>query len=126
MTALDLSAFVGLPYETPNGCWQLVRRVYAACLGLELPAYTTAAEGLSREALATLIDSQRAAWRLVEDEQPGDVVLFRVLGAACHVGIVQAPGRFLHVLHPGHTARIESYTAPTWRPRVEGFYRHAL
>lgn len=118
---LDLGAFVGLPYESPNGCWRLVRRVYAELLGRALPDYATGP--LSRAALAALIDSQRAGWRPVADPQAGDVVLFRIAGAACHVGVVQAPGRFLHVLHPGQTSRIEAWDAPAWRRRLEGFYR---
>lgn len=122
---LDLGRFVGLPYAAPNGCWQLVVAVYRELFGLALPDYAGDAAGLTREALAALIDTQRSAWRPVEAERPGDVVLFRILGAPCHVGVVQAPGLFLHVLHAGQTARIESYRAPTWRQRIEGFYRHA-
>lgn len=122
---LDLGRFVGLPYAAPNGCWRLVVAVYRELFGLALPDYTADAAGLSRAALASLIDTQRSAWCRVEVERPGDVVLFKILGAACHVGVVQAPGQFLHVLHAGQTARIESYRSPAWRPRVEGFYRHA-
>jgi cell wall-associated NlpC family hydrolase len=123
VTALDFSTFVGRAYAGPNSCWSLVREVYAEAFGRALPAYDADAAGLSRAALAALIDSQRAGWAEVEAEQAGDVVLFRILGAACHVGVVQAPGLFLHVLLPGDTARIESYRGPTWRPRIEGFYR---
>lgn len=123
---LAVSAFVGRPYRAPNGCWQLVRQVYAELLGIELPGFEAESAAVGRDGWAALIEQHRHTWQPVEAPVPGDVVLFRVLGAACHVGVVVAPPLFLHALAPGTTARVESWRSLTWKPRLVGFYRHAV
>lgn len=119
-----MSPFVGLPYEEPNGCWRLLQFVYQQLFNLRLPTYAAQSSGMGREQLAALISCERGDWREVECERPGDAVLFNIFGAASHIGIVQCPGMFLHVMRPGDTSRIESYRSPAWRNRIEGFYRH--
>jgi len=121
---MNAAAYVGAHYEL-RGCWELLRRVYRAELQIDLPSYASAAPTMDRERLSELIRAERAAWISIApgDERPTDAILFRVLGRESHIGIVVEKGRFLHA-RPGTQACIESYRAPQWSRRVEGFYRH--
>ena len=124
---MDLSAYVGLPYQD-RGCWELLRRVYREQLGIDVPDYAEAygrLEARQRAQLAALIAAERRPWLAVQEgqERAGDAVLMRITGHPSHIGVVAEPGRFLHVFQ-GATACIESYRSPRWRPRLEGFYRH--
>lgn len=122
---MNVSAYVGLPYQR-NGCWHLVRRVYADEYGIALQAYDDEVPAsANRHDVASVIEANQREWAPAESEREGDVILFRVLGANSHVGIV-LPGRlFLHAFGTDKTSRVDSYRAPIWAPRIEGFYRHA-
>ena len=121
---MNVAPFVGLPYQ-PNGCWHLVRKVYAEEFGIELPGYDDQVPaGTSRHDVAATIHAAAVDWSPVVVEQEGDVVLFRILGAASHVGIVLGAKRFLHAFGTNKTSRVDSYRSPIWAPRIEGFYRH--
>lgn len=119
---MNFSRYVGVEYEL-RGCWELVRQVYLNELQIELPTYAEHATEMDRARLGELISAERMAWLRVEDERPGDAILFRIWGQLSHVGIVAGAGRFLHA-RPGTQACIESYRHATWSRRVEGFYRH--
>ena len=116
---IDLSRWVGLPYQPPHGCWLLVRQVYRELFGIELDAYTVR----SVREINAAIASHLPEWVAVDDERPGDLILIR--GAPRHIAVVAGGGRMLHVMNEGDTSRIESYRSPRWRPSIEGFYRHA-
>jgi len=63
-------------------------------------------------------------WREVSPEQLGDVILLRVRGQPCHVGVVVARGKFLHSLE-GTQSCVERYENLKWHRRTLGFYRYA-
>lgn len=115
--------YVGASWEA-RGCWQLLRRVYAEQLGLELPSY--AEEYGDGSGAAALILAESVAWHAVPPggERPGDAALFSMAGDPAHVGVVVGAGRFLHI-REGQTATIESYRGPIWSRRLVGFFRHA-
>lgn len=122
---MNVAPYVGLPYER-NGCWKLVRRVYSAEFGIDLPAYDEEVPAsANRYDVATAIDENAIDWSPVVPEREGDVVLFRILGANSHVGIVLGQRLFLHAFGQDKTSRVDSYRSPIWAPRIEGFYRHA-
>ncbi|MBE3605150.1 C40 family peptidase [bacterium] len=63
-------------------------------------------------------------WREAAPEQLGDVILLRVRGQPCHVGVVVARGKFLHAFE-GTRSCVERYDGLKWRRRIMGFYRYA-
>ena len=121
--------YVGIPYQnrgrTREGadCWGLACLVYAAELGMILPAlsnrYANAADASEVGALAM---DQAPLWEEVRDVRPLDLVLLRIGAHACHVGIVVEPGLMLHLLR-GCNAVIERYDGPLWERRVVGVFR---
>jgi len=94
--------FVGLPYQEPFGCFQLVRHVYKEMYNLPIR------------------DIKDIAVK-VRDPQEGDVVLFD--GEVWHVGLVIREGEMIHC-YRGGTSCVESYLTMRWRNRIVGFYRH--
>ncbi len=130
---MDLSAYIGLPYaergRTRAGldCWGLVRLVYLETWGIKLPVYLEddyAAADMART--SHLIDRHRqAGWSPVEagTERTGDVILLRVMGLPCHVGLVAGKGRMLHVMGE-QDVTCERYGSALWAKRVMGFYRY--
>ena len=119
---MNLSAYVGMPYQD-RGCWELLRRVYAEQLSIELPSYADEyLNAADQHDLARLIREKRTQWLRVDAEQPGDGVLLNILGEPTHIGIVAEPGSMLHVVR-NCTSVIESYRSPKWARRIEGFYR---
>ena len=130
-----VSDYVGIPFH-PFGrdrkgcdCWGLVRLVLAERFGLDVPSYDGRYAGAGRQDVAELgrlIDLER---RLLDvaavpagAERAGDIVLLRVLGQPCHVGVVVAAGHMLHV-EAGIDAMVERYRGVAWERRVLGFWR---
>ncbi|MFL6097912.1 MAG: hypothetical protein ACJ71Y_20870 [Blastococcus sp.] len=129
---MDWNRFVGLwPEELdPSGalgpCWPLVRAVYRAGLGVDLPAHDTvpAGDGPAIEAAARA-EIAANPWRPVDlgRERAFDVMLCEDEGGAGHVGVVLEPGRLLHAMR-GHASCQTRYDRRTGRPfRIAGIYR---
>ena len=131
----SFARYVGLPFRdhgrdiTGVDCWGLVRLVYAELAGIELPSYTEqygCLTGYPDLALAALIRAELPAWSPVAsgEERALDGVALRMGVAETHIGVVVAPGLFLHA-RQGSESVIERYHATAWCRRVAGFYRHA-
>lgn len=130
----DANKYVGLRYlaggrdvdgEVPGvDCWGLVRLVYDREFGIKLPGH----DGVNRdttsdEDLADYAAAQMEDWERVRNPEPGDMVRLRIRGNPMHVGIVTAPGDFLHV-RAGNDSVVDRYRSRLWADRVEGFYRY--
>lgn len=121
--------YVGLPFvahgRDRNGCdcYGLVRLALMENFGITAPLYLGYDDPNLKMHTANYIDTVKTEWFQVPTEKPGDILLLRVAGVPCHVGLVIVPGQMLHVME-GIEASIESYNAPGWRRRIEGFYRH--
>ncbi len=121
--------YVGIPYRQHGrnragaDCWGLVRLVYAEQFDHDLPSFSEAYADSADERIVELLAKHREGWDKVDDPQPGDVVLFKVIGQLAHVGIAAAPGTFLHA-REGHAATIERLESGSWKHRIEGFYRY--
>lgn len=125
--------YIGLPYTLHGRTFDGVD-----CYGLCLLVweYEFGLIGL-RDAYYTSLQSEIYAlsqglqdWRRIKQPIVGDAVLFNYAGRPLHVGVVVQEGWMLHVenndckLRPKYST-CERYTAPLWRPRLEGFYRYA-
>jgi len=127
--------YIGLPFadhgRTRSGvdCWGLVRLVLAERFGIDVPSYDGSyRQTTDRTDLDYLISTERSsAWTSVPlgTEQPGDVVLLRCLGAACHVGLVVAAGVMIHA-EVGLDTVLDRYDTTRWAARVQGIYRAAV
>lgn len=133
---MNLSEYVGIPYRDAGrsrdgaDCWGLAALVFDEVFGIALPAhpdgYTRPESAAARAAIAELSETIRRDLFVqipAGAEETGDLVLMRIGGAPCHVGVVVVPGSMLSV-RQGQTSVIESYRAMVWRSRVEGFYRY--
>jgi cell wall-associated NlpC family hydrolase len=127
----DWSEYIGIPYKfggsDRNGvdCWGLVRLVYRERYGRELPAFEH--NGLTEEECGLLVDHSKPLMNARRLDWPrlGDLVVMKIYGHPCHVGIVVGgPGErnLLHTLK-GHDSVIDRYDGPTWQCRLDGFYR---
>lgn len=140
-----VAEYIGLPWQ-PKGrdrggvdCWGLAWLVAAERFGLTLPLYLAGYDGAARadvEDIGRLVAAELGPWRPIVApdpatgalafgaERPGDFLLIRQHGHACHVGIVVAPGWMLHI-EEGIDSVTVDYDGRVWRRRVVGVYRHA-
>lgn len=122
--------YVGIPYadrgRTRAGadCWGLVRLVMHEQFKIDLPSFDGQYEGSDDVCqIQELIAAHQEGWRQIDRPQPGDVVLFRVMGTVSHIGLVVDGGRFVHARR-GHAVAIERLSSGRWHHRVVGFYRY--
>lgn len=134
--------FVGTPWRAYGrdragvDCWGLIVLVYDEVFGIALPRYDGRSWPCGREAKAeetaaaradigTFMAEEAAAWQVVkpDSERAGDVLLLRLGGAPCHVGVVTEPGWMLHA-QERMDAVIETYRSFVWERRIAGIYRH--
>ena len=116
--AVEAMSMLGIKYryggntpETGLDCSGLVRYVFKAALGTDLPR--TAAE-ISR--VGEKIDSH--------DLQPGDLVFYNTLRRGfSHVGIYLGDSKFIHSPSAGGEVRIESMDIAYWKKRFVGARR---
>ena len=82
-------------------CWGLLRLIYAAELGIELPSYghISAEDTVKKEQAFLSGGDDFNVWRQVtSDPDPFDVVVMRVYGSrhVGHCGVVTNDGQILH------------------------------
>jgi cell wall-associated NlpC family hydrolase len=122
--------YIGLPFKSGGrghdglDCWGMVHVVYREVFHREVPPYAEYADAYDIEEVGALVRGEIVTrWREVSPEQLGDVLLLRVRGQPCHVGVVVASGKFLHSFE-GTQSCIERYDNLKWRRRILGFYRY--
>lgn len=121
--------YVGVPYlhkgRTREGldCWGLVRLVYAEQFAIAIPSYVDDYEPEQYTDIAQLISERKDAWEKTDYPKVGDVVLFRIVGVLCHVGIYIGDKKFLHV-REGGSCTIEYLDGVRWSSRTEGIYTY--
>ncbi|MCJ2131454.1 NlpC/P60 family protein [Methylobacterium sp. E-045] len=127
--------YIGLPWQvgglTRDGiaCWGLARLVYAECLGIPLPDYAAAVPSLEEraEVAAVFAEATSSAGPWVEvgagKAAEFDILVFRRVGLAHHVGIAVDGGRMLHI-DTGQDSCLVDYTTGRWASRLVGVYAH--
>jgi len=107
-------------------CWGLVFHFHREQLGIDLPALLEGYESTrDLHAIAALAQEQKRHWTQVEEAAAlaGDVVEFRFAGEESHVGLVVAPGMFLHVLRTEGVV-LDRWRSTHWSARFLGVFRH--
>ena len=131
---IDVKAYLHVPYldngrdEAGWDCWGLVRAVYAAEAGIDLPLWDTI-DSRDEAGRAVAMVKESAAWLPIEpgSERSLDVLLLRESGRPCHCGVVISPPHFLHARRGAGTC-VSSYRSgdrrEQWWRRLLGIYRH--
>lgn len=96
--------------------------------GVDLPSYIEDYEDLSDGAKITSLLREgipSGGWRQVTDPREGDGVVLRIIGPLeLHVGLIVAPGLFLHTLEKYGGSAVDRLDHPMWAKRILGYYRH--
>lgn len=99
----DITSLVGIPYEKMN-CWDLAVKFYKDYLGYDLSTIYTGpipAEGTAtkafRENTKNLIFTNKGEFEEIKDRPKfGDLLVIKLFGIECHIGIYLGRGKFLH------------------------------
>ncbi len=130
---MALADYMAIPWASGGrdasgcDCWGWVRLVAQGEFGAALPAYADGyLDAMDREEVGRLANGERGCWQEVAagGERPGDLVLLRICGQPCHVGIVVDRLRMAHNMKSTGPV-IERYDRPKWARRVDGFFRPA-
>ncbi len=110
-------------------CWGLIYVAYRDIYNINLPELTGEYSSTRRrEELQSLITRKKdEVWKLHDPHEPGDVAIVRMMGRACHTGLMLEGWNMLHV-QDKVAAIIEPINCPPWRSaeydKVEGIYQH--
>jgi len=134
VTAPWAARYVGMPFKDGGrdasgcDCWGLVRLVLGEQYGVELESYVgqySSARAVDEVSGLLAGEIPKTGWlAVVGDPRPGDGVLFRLLNAPWHVGVVVGPDEFLHVEEGVGAACVERLSSHRWVRRLIGVYRH--
>jgi len=113
------SKYIGKSYEEYN-CWDLIQKLYQElydlrvhqCYGNKVP---------SKEERQDLIRTEKGQFIKTENPKPGDIMLIRILGIECHIGMYLGSKKFIHSMQ-GNGVVIDSISR--YATRVNGYYRH--
>jgi len=129
-----VAPFVGIPWLEKGrdhegaDCWGVLRLAMREHFGVDLPSYGEDYDDLTDGAKITALLRQgipSGGWRQVTDPREGDGVVLRIIGPLeLHVGLVVAPGLFLHALEKYGGSAVERLDHPMWAHRILGYYRH--
>lgn len=117
---IDLRKYIGRDYEKYN-CFDLVKEFYLEFFGLELKNYYEGKVPDRRE-VSNLIVSNKGDFKKIEGRlQFGDLVLIRMFGMDCHIGVYISPETFLHSTK-GIGSCLEHLSR--YKHLISGYYRH--
>ena len=132
MENLWVNQYVGIPFVA-NGraiegtdCWGLVWLIYKNQYGIPLPSLASEYQATSLEANAGFIKKQLDELPVypIRNPEEGDIVLMKIFGFPCHVGIYLTGHLVLHSDPVGKgLSRIERIDSPRIVRMMEGFYR---
>lgn len=130
MHSFDPNKYIGIPYvaggrsDEGADCWGLLCLIYKREFDIELPGYVDMSRDTHSDAeLAEYMAAHRENWERVRDPSAGDVVLLRIAGEPIHIGVVTAPGQFIHS-RADNDVVVDKYNNTRWSHRIEGFYRY--
>lgn len=117
----DLSKYIGRKYENYN-CLDLVKEFYKDNFLLDVKNYF---EGQvpNRDKVSSIINTNRGDFESIDkkDIRFGDIVVIKLYGIECHLGVVIEGTKFLHSARGIGSCmdRLERY-----HHMVAGYYRH--
>jgi len=120
MNRVDLVKYIGKDYDKYN-CFDLIKDFYMDHYNISLSNYFEGGPVPERNKVASLILSNKGDF--VEESIPvfGDIVVIRLYGIECHVGVVVNDGMFLHSTR-GVGSNMEKLSK--YKRMIAGYYRH--
>jgi sulfur carrier protein ThiS len=121
--------YIGIPFlangRSTDGldCWGLVRLILGNEFSIELPSFSDNYNIDDNTRITELVAQYKEGWERKEVAEPGDCVLFNILGEPMHIGVMLDNNRFIHVREGSDTV-VDSITSTKWDRRVEGIYRY--
>lgn len=115
---MNLVKYIGRPYETYN-CFDLVKEFYKDHFNVELKNYFEG-EIPTPQKVEVLIISNKGDFIKVDSPEFGDLVVLKIYGLECHLGVVVSPTMFLQ-----STKKTGSNMdrLSRWQNMIAGFYR---
>ncbi len=121
MTAdIKLLKYIGKPYEKYN-CFDLVKEFYRDYYGLDIKNYFEGDVPGRREIESLIITNKGDFIPVTGKPQFGDIVVIRLYGVECHIGVCVNTSQFLHSARGKGSCmdRLERYSK-----MIAGFFRH--
>lgn len=100
-------------------CWGIAREFYKLAFNTELKSYYETIPNDNSKA-RDLISSNRGDFNLVTTPKFGDIMLIKLMGLECHIGVYLGDGLFLHTQH-GTGCIIDRVTR--WEKMISGYFR---
>jgi len=113
-----LRKFVGIPYEDKDS-YELVQYFYDDIFGIKLEKLYGSIRPTKKET-EQLVNDQLEGFEEVTTPRMGDIMLIRIVGLTCHIGVYIDENRFLHS-RQGVGSSLERFDK--WTKRIEGYYR---
>lgn len=107
-------------------CWGLARLIYKEELGIDLPLLLNYKNTKDGRSIADLYEEEHLRWVEIPkgEEQPFDVLVFKILGLPTHVAVVVQKGLMIHC-EKGCGTHISDYNREKqWYQRLAGIYRY--
>ena len=128
---MDIARYIGIPFKDHGrdydgvDCHGLAYLFHRDQLNQDIPSYVESYNDANEEeGVSDCIERHINDWERVDDPQPGDIIIFNLLGWPCHVGIYLGGNDFLHCLK-GTNSTVERLNSITWSRRAGGFIRWA-
>lgn len=112
------SKLVGVPYSELD-CWGVVREFYRLVMGIGLRHYYDHVPNDDRVAEG-LVFSHRGDFKEVDKPEFGDIILIKLHGIECHIGVYLGEGKLLHTMR-GSGCVIDNVAR--WKKMISGYYR---
>lgn len=109
-------------------CWGLTRLIYKEQLGIDLPVLLDYKNTKDGKSIAELYEVEHRDWLEIPigQEQPFDVLVFKMMGLPTHVAVVVQKDLMIHS-EKGCGTHISEYNREKqWKTRLVGVYRYAI
>lgn len=124
--------YISVPFEEHGrsrqgcDCWGLARLIYKEQLGIDLPELLDYKNTKDSRNIAELYEIEHQEWQEIPlgQEQPFDILVFRMLGLPTHIAVVVDKGLMIHC-EKGCGTHISEYNREVqWKTRLAGVYRY--
>ena len=106
-------------------CWGLARVIYKEKFNIDLPLLLEYNDIKDVRHITKLYETECQEWveMPIGEEQPFDILVFKILGSPCHIAIVVEKGLMIHCEKGIGTHISEYYKDKQWCLRLTGVYR---
>lgn len=92
-------------------------------MGIQLPLLDDQYKDSEQSSLISgIVESEKPEWEKVNQPKTGNVVVLKIGGRPCHVGIYLERNRMIHTVK-GINSCIERLDGPKWKNRIDGYYQ---